>query len=261
MKKNLIDVIFASQKRMNVLLLLKEGPREIEELLACINTNRQTLLPQMKVLKEHHLILHENDTCELSTIGKLIVHKLVPLSNLTNVIDSDVDYWGTHDLNFIPSHLLERINELGTCRILHPPLERMHEVHAEFNEISKDQKFQYSITTFFYPHFLEIFAELTANKVNMHVIISQVLFDRLKTQNIEELKEIISNKLVHLYVYRKKMDFLSFVFNENTVMMSPLSINRDFDNKHIICKSPDAVRWAREVFEHYLKNSIQIISV
>ena len=70
MKKTLIDVIFASEKRKAVLLLLKEEPKETQDILKSLDTTRQALLPQMKVLEEHHLVSHYNDTYELTTIGK-----------------------------------------------------------------------------------------------------------------------------------------------------------------------------------------------
>ena len=52
MKKALLDVLYASDKRMRVLLLLKEEPKETQELLKFLDTTRQALLPQMKILEE-----------------------------------------------------------------------------------------------------------------------------------------------------------------------------------------------------------------
>lgn len=115
MKKRLLDVLFASEKRTNVLLFLQDGAKEMATLLELLDTKRNSLLPQMKILEEHHLIIHYNDTYELTTIGKLIVDDMIPLLDKTDVIDIDVDYWGSRDLDFIPPHLLEKIGHLKNC--------------------------------------------------------------------------------------------------------------------------------------------------
>ncbi|WMW22004.1 winged helix-turn-helix domain-containing protein [Methanolobus mangrovi] len=258
MKKRLLDVIFASDKRKNVLLLLQNGPQEMDALLKSLETTRQASLPQMKILEEHYLVFHYNDIYELTTIGKLIVDWMKPLLSTINVFDSDVQYWRTHDFSFMPTDLFKRINELESCTIKSPSTEMMYDAHADFNQMTKAHEFQFSITSFFYPHFTDIFMELLSNDVDMHVIISQNLFDKLKAENYQDIERLVNNKSVHLYVYQKKMQFLAFVFNETSVMMSPLKISGEFDNKHIVCKGPDAVRWAQDFAEYYLKDSIPL---
>ncbi len=250
-----------SEKRKGVLLSLREGAKEMETLLRSLNTTRQALLPQIRILEEHYLVSHDRDTYELTTIGKLVVDDMFPLLGVVGVFDIDIDYWGTHDLAFIPPHLLKRIDELGECRIMSPSTEKMYEAHHEFNQESKKQKSQFSITTFFYPNFSDIFSELLSNDVDMYVIVSQSLFDKLRTDSYTNLKRLIADKLVRFYVYPGKMEFLSFVFNQSTVMMSPLKINNEFDNRHVLCRNPDAVEWAKELFEYYLKDSVPITEI
>ncbi|TGC06499.1 hypothetical protein CUN85_12890 [Methanolobus halotolerans] len=66
----MLDVIFASEKRKNVLLMMHDGPQDMETILKSLKTTRQALLPQIKVLEKHNLISHSNDTYKLTTMGK-----------------------------------------------------------------------------------------------------------------------------------------------------------------------------------------------
>lgn len=261
MKKPLLDALFMSEKRKNTLLLLQDGAREMEDLLSSLDTTRTALLPQIRVLEEYNLVSHEKDTYELTPIGKLIVDNMAPLVHTTEALDVDIDYWGTHDISFIPPDLLERMNELTPCDIMSPSTEKMYEAHYEFNQMTKEQKFQFSITSFFYPNFPLIFEELLSSGVEMHIIVSQSLFDKLKADNYEDLEKIIGHKLTKFYVYPRKMNFLAFVFNETSVMLSPLKSSGEFDNRHVLCKSPSAVQWAKEFSEYYLKMSVQITEI
>jgi len=78
MKQSLFDVLFMSEKRTKVLLLLKDGLQEMQCFLSSLNTTRQTLLPQVRMLEEHHLVNQHIDTYELTTIGKLVVGEVAP---------------------------------------------------------------------------------------------------------------------------------------------------------------------------------------
>jgi len=258
MKKPLIDVLFKSEKRKEVLLLLQDQAKEMEYLLQSLDTTRQALLPQIRVLEEHHLVSHDKDTYELTTIGKLIVDKIAPLINTVNTFDVDIDYWGTHSLNFIPPHLLKRINELGICKILNPSITDMYSVHDRFFEMSKYSTFQFAITATFYPHFPKLFYELIPHNINVHIVMTTDLFEKLQTENREEVAKFCNSKLIHFYVYPENIELLSFLYNEHNIMLSPLMNNGEFDNKHIECCNPSALKWGKELFEHYLEKSTLI---
>ena len=86
MHKPLCDVLVMSEKRKGVLLLLQDGSKEMQYILTALNTTRQALLPQTKVLEEHYLVDHYDDTYELTTIGKLIVDEMAPLVNTTEAL-------------------------------------------------------------------------------------------------------------------------------------------------------------------------------
>ena len=59
MDKALIDLLFMSQKRKDLLLLLKNGGKTIEEIIGTLNVNPTGMLPQIKKLKDEHLVLQE----------------------------------------------------------------------------------------------------------------------------------------------------------------------------------------------------------
>jgi len=259
MVKPLLDVVFMSEKRKGVLLLLRDGAKEMEYLLRFLDTTRQALLPQIRILEEHHLVDHCKDVYELTAIGRLVADEMLPLLGTLEVLEMDVEYWGTHNLDFIPPNLLKRINELGKCRIMSPSTEKVHEADDEFIETST--QYHYSITTFFYPNFMDLFSRMLSKGTNLHVIISQNLFDKLRTNNYSDIQKLLSNELVHFFVSSKKINFLYFVFSEHYLLISPLKNTGEFDNKYVFCKTPSAIDWAREVFDYYLKDSKPITEI
>lgn len=92
MNRPLLDVIFASERRKGVLLLLQNGPKQMEDILTSLDTTRQSLLPQVRVLEEHHLVSHFDDSYGLTTVGKLVAEKISPLIDTLKALDIDIDY-------------------------------------------------------------------------------------------------------------------------------------------------------------------------
>jgi len=261
MKKRLLEIIFASEKRKSLLLLLKNGPQEIEDVILSLNTTRQSLLPQIKILVEHYLLDYNNSICRLTRTGELVVSKMNTLVGTIEVLDIDIDYWGTHDLSFIPPHVLSRIDFLEECTIIKPSITESYEENNDFFEASKISQSLYGVTTFFHPNFAEYFSELISRNVNLHFIVTKDLLNKLKNDKPQVLKDLINSPLMHLYVYNKEMKCASFSYNDYYTKIRPLTISGDFDIRYVLCSGSTSIKWGNELFNYYLKNSSPITEI
>ncbi|TGC09526.1 helix-turn-helix transcriptional regulator [Methanolobus halotolerans] len=258
MKKPLLDVIFASEKRKNVLLLLQDGPQGMEILLKSLDTTRQSLLPQVRILEEHHLVDHYDDTYELTTIGKLIIDEMKPLLYTIKVFDKDIDYWGNHDLSYIPPHFLQRIDELRECRAIKPSITDLYEIDEEFHEASKRSESHSVITTYIHPEFYRLVYEMMNNNVQMYFVFPPDLLDQLQPARYAELIEVSKSEFVHIFVYPKKVGFLFFAFNDTHSMLSLTTNNGKFDGRYLLCRYKKSLEWEKDLFDYYLKESTPI---
>jgi len=261
MKKLLLDVIFASEKRKRVLLLLKDGAQGMEFLLRSLNTTRQALLPQTKVLEEHYLVVHYEDTYELTTIGKLVVDKMAPLINTVETFENDIDYWGTRNLDFIPSHLFEKMGKLQNCEIICPTLTELFSVHKSLNPEYSVSTSVYTVTTILYPNFDSIIRELLESGLTLYYIFSQELFDKVRAEYRAEFADFIKNRSFNMYVYNKNMNLSYFTFDSVHSLICMLKNNGEFDHKFMLCKEKSAVEWTQKLYEYYLRDSTPIIEI
>ncbi len=258
MKKVLLDVLFMSGKRKNTLLLLKDGPQEMEYFLKRLGTTRQALLPQIRVLEEHYLITHDKDTYRLTPIGKLIIKDMIPLLDVLDVIDGNIEYWGTHKLDFMPPQLFERMYELKTCAFIELPLHEIFEENKQFTEGAKRSKTVYTITSYAFPNFEKTLYELIANNVSISIIITKELFEKLVGEHFSKIKEIIGVPNIRLYMYPHTLDFLQISINDYNILLELLTKEGNYGSKNVICSTEIALEWGKELFEHYLKYSIPI---
>jgi len=93
MRSSLITILLSSEKRTDLLLLLKEKPRTIDEINDKFDTNSVATLPQLKKLKENGLVVQENKVYDLSLLGRIVVRKMEPLVKTFRFLEDDQDYW------------------------------------------------------------------------------------------------------------------------------------------------------------------------
>jgi predicted transcriptional regulator len=262
MKEPLLDVIFASEERKNTLLLLHGGPKDMEYLLKSLDTSRKALLPQIRILEKHHLVGHSADTYDLTTLGRIIVDKMLPLLGTVEVFDSDIDYWGTRDLEFIPPHLYTRLQELGTCTMVTAvPLTEVYEPSKQAVENAKRSTYQFSVTTFLFPTFPLLLEDFGKNGTNMRLVVSTELLTKIKEGQNGHLRELLKSDLNELYLYPKRMGFMAFGHNDFSFMMRIFNKSGIYDHKYVSFYSPSALIWAKELFEYYLRDSTPIIEI
>lgn len=256
--KSLLELIFSSEKRKNILLHLQDGPKEMTELMEALDTTRQILLPQAKILSERHLIRRIDDMYELTTLGRLVVDDMLPLIGTASLLDSGCDYMGTHYLDFIPENLLKRLRELESCKLIEVPLAQLFDIDEHFFEEAKRTKFLYMVTAFMFPTFGKIFSELAAADVKISVIVSTDLYEKLLHDNSEELQDLLENKNVSFFLYPENFDFVSFSLTDHSILLRLLTQEGNYDNKKIMFSSDSAREWGREFFEFYKSKSEEI---
>jgi predicted transcriptional regulator len=89
MRSTLITILLSSEKRTELLLLLKERPRKIGEINNELNTNSVAILPQLKKLKENGLVIQQDRIYELSLLGRIIVRKMESLVKAFRQLEKD----------------------------------------------------------------------------------------------------------------------------------------------------------------------------
>ncbi|QLC48820.1 winged helix-turn-helix domain-containing protein [Methanolobus zinderi] len=255
MKKSLIEVIFMSEKRKKVLLLLQDGPMRMDALLDALNTNRQGLLPQIKILEDHHLITKEGDLCSLTTIGEQVVKRMSSLLGIAEVLDNDIDYWGSRELAFIPPALLERLYELEPCTIIEPDMSDLYEMNRKFSEKVRISESMNMVTTFLYPDFFDLFSDYMKHGVKISLIVSTELADKIMTDYRNEFRELMKKGRLNMFVSDLDIPFLSIAQNDHCIFLRLLKKELAFDSKQVMCCSQHARRWGKDFFNYYLENS------
>ena len=180
------------------MLLLKNGGKTIEEIVDTLNVTPTGMLPQIKKLKDEHLVLQEDKEYRLTPLAEILVEKMEPLLDTLQVIEENVGYWQERDLTALPREFLERLNELKSYFIVRPDPDNIFEPPAIFLEnIEKSRKIL-SFSSIFHPIFSETFLANKDDDTEITLIVTEKIYERLKTDFEGELR---------LYLTREKRSF------------------------------------------------------
>ena len=251
MGSSLSDTVWLSDKRLNLLLLLMEGPRNIDQIKTSLNVTSRGMMPQIKKLKEKYLIVEEGDQYCLSTIGELIVEKMLPLLNTIEMVNNDNAYLEEHDLSELPPKLFRRLYELGNYLLIEPDLNHTFEIPREFTENLLKSKNIKSIISFYRPEYPDIYCELMEHAESMSLIMTPPVFERMKQSCNSKMIRLIRAPHIHVYIFPENRRPPGLDTSDRFTYISFLDKNGRYDHKDIMSFDESALKWGDELFDYY----------
>lgn len=235
----------------------------METLLESLDTNRTALLPQIKILRESHLISKDKreDMYELTTIGKLIVDEMEHFLLTAEMFGGDYDFMGTHYIDFIPEHLLKRLPELGPYDVVDISINDFFDMDQDLFDDSVRSHYWFEITSTLHPQFHDFYVKMTDYVTDVAIIMTQEVYEKAKTDYYDEFRELIDLDLISLYIYPEDLRFISFMMSGESIKFRLFTEKMHPDNQRLIFTGPEVLEWGKEFFDHYRKRSTPIVEI
>lgn len=256
MDRMLIDLLFMSQKRKDLLILLRDGGKTIEEIVDTLNVTPTGMLPQIKKLKEEFLIIQDDKEYRLTHLAEILVEKMKPLLDILEVIEEHKNFWQERDLSDLSPEFLERLNELKPYSLVKPDPDKIFETSPVFLKNIEKSKRILSLSSIFHPAFPEIFLRIEGEDIEITLIVTERIYERLKKDFGEELKLYIARKNRQLFVCTDELKIAMLTKTEHFMMADFLTWKGAYDQESIVAFEPASLKWAEELILHY-KNQAQ----
>lgn len=250
----LIKTIFLSEKRKNVLvLLLKEGPKNIDEIKEALDVNSSALMPQIKKLLKWDLVTYDpvEGVYKLSDMGVLIVEKIEEFLNIINIYVENHEYWETRDLSEIPYHMRKRIGNLEHCELLEADRDCLFEFHPVFVENVLASKYIMMASSTFQPQTVSIFSKLLKNESKVSFVLTEQVFDKFFDDFPDQFKCFLSHENMSISMRSGHIGPLTFVVTDTFMALWLFDKNGRFDGTTLISYEESALKWGRELFTYY----------
>jgi predicted transcriptional regulator len=262
MNIQLLELIFLSEKRKDLLLFLREGPKTIEEIKTNLDVGAVAILPQIKKLRESSLVLKKENVYSLSPLGIAIAGNMKSMIDLLKVFGIRYDYWSTHSIDCIPATLRKRIGELSNCSFseTHDGT-RLFEPHREFVENIRISKKMSGISSIFHPLYPSLFLNFAKMGMDVSILVTLPVYVRIKEEFKAELNGFIKFENANFYVCSEKIEF-SYAVTDRFLSLSLPFLDGRFDYKEdFMSFDPAAIQWGEDLFAYYRDLSAKITEI
>ncbi|MEZ5336563.1 MAG: winged helix-turn-helix domain-containing protein [Methanolobus sp.] len=258
MKASLVDIILNSEKRKNVLLLLMEGEKSRDEIKTSLNVTSTALIPQIKKLKEHGLVIQNGDYYILTNMGKVLVANMIPLLNAVEVFEENRKYWLNRDLNGIPESIMKRFGELGNCIIIEPDLNYLFEFPKEFTENIHKAKYVMAFNAYFHPEYPALYSSLAEKGIHISLVTTDSVHKRMQTDYAEETKKFIGYKNTEMFVSDEMTGLATLVTTDRFLFLCFFNNQEHYDHTILMSFDSKALQWSKELFSHFKERAEKI---
>lgn len=252
MRSSLITLLLSSEKRTDLLLLLKEKPRTIEEINSELDTNSVAILPQLKRLKESGLVVQEDRVYSLSLLGKILVRRMESLVKAFRLLEDNYDYWPGVKPGGIPPvffKLMEELMAYVSDRYHGDDSSSMYQEVTEALCSSKQILLIISYPDLRYPG---ICAEHAKKGMKVSVILTQPIFEKFRVEFKPELDTLLRLENSEIYVLSSEITPPTVAVTDTMVLTRFSSGKNDGSEKNsMVSFGEKAVQWGQELFEHF----------
>jgi predicted transcriptional regulator len=251
MRSSLITVLLSSEKRTDLLLLLKEKPRTIEEINDKLDTNSVAILPQLKKLKEIGLVVYENKFYDLSLFGRIIVMKMEPLVKAFRLFDDNYEYWSSLKPGEIPPGFFKLMEEFVTNMPGNYYEDDISSVYQQMIEAISNSKKVFLLISTPNSRYSGICADQAKKGFKVSIILAQHIFRKNISGFQRELDTLHLLGSPELYVLENKIIPPNIVVTDTMVLTCFPAKNTEGKNSSIVGFGKDAVRWGLELFDYF----------
>ncbi len=251
MKNSLIDIILNSEKRKNVLLLLIEGEKSRDEIKRSLNVTSTALIPQIKKLKEHGLVIQKNDHYVLTDMGKVLVENMLPFLRAVDVFEENDTYWLNRDLSGIPGPILKRFGELGNYLMIESDRNYLFEFPKEFMENIGKSRYIMAFNAYFHPEYPKLYSKLASEGIKVSLVLTDPVYERMRKDYMEDLQKFRDFPDTALSVLNEASGLATLVNTDRFLFLCFFDNHGQYDHRMIMSFDSSALQWSRELFEHF----------
>ncbi|OPY25594.1 MAG: hypothetical protein A4E23_00029 [Methanomethylovorans sp. PtaU1.Bin073] len=255
MQASQINFVWLSEKRMNLLSYLREGPKDIEQVKSFFGVTSRLIVPEIKKLVKTGIILESDGMYTLSNIGKLNLENLEDFIDTAELIEKDIDFWENSDLTAIPSDLYQRIGELKDSTIYVYDLDDIFDSPKQFKETIATAKDIIAFMPFLPPTFPTSYLEPISRGAHVSIILTKSIMEKMKREFPKEYDQHRKSPNCKMFTCAEDVLRPMVVAHDNFLLLGFFKHNGIYGNKELMSYDKKAIEWGRALCRHYMSIS------
>lgn len=247
-----IKYILTSTMRSKLLLIMYDGPKNLEELRNELKKPSATILHGLKELENINLIKKVQKQYQLTSSGYLLATNMVKLIENWASINNDVSFWNNHTLEDIPEEFLKNMHLLKDVTYVKSTTSDLSNAFNKYIQlISNSEELKIIMPIYSENHFKHIIELLNNNKLKyLELIISNDILNSVKSNDSFE-KSLLKNKKVKIICIKKNLK-LFLTYSKEFMSLTLFFKDGHYDDSQImIGKSKKSRKWGENIINYY----------
>jgi predicted transcriptional regulator len=238
--------------RTRILFSLQDGPQATPDLTQAVEASITSVLHSTKAMIAEGTVERGPEGFSLTNTGRIKMALLAELINGLAALDECNGFWLSHDLSGIPSELKIRIGQLaGGTVIQDEPADPLKSQTAFIEAVAQAQEVQ-GVSPITAPGYQEMILAALERGAKVSLILTKSIISKIDP---DALQAAFAYENFQLYEISDAK--VAFTVTDKLVSIALFNLDGSYDpQQDLICEGPEAVRWGRELFEHYLEQAL-----
>lgn len=255
--KGLLSLVALSEKRRDILLMLLDEPKTLKQIKDYFKVTSPEILPQIRKLEKDNLIYQDSKNYFLTEVGEIVTGSFDRLFRTLKVFEKDMGFWKEHSIG-IPGEYRLRLYELGDYVITKSSQTEIFKPHDEYVKHLLKSKWVKGFSPALHPEYPRVVTMLAENGVDVSLVITGQVFEKLKNGHKNELQKYLSLKNASLKICDEEHK-VAFTTSDRFLSMRLFLKDGTYDfYKNIISYEKSALKWGEDLFRYIERRSEKV---
>ena len=254
----LIQSIFSSRLKSQILLSVVEGPKQLSELRDVTGSTSQAIIPKIRSLERLSLIEPCDHGYGITPIGRILATKIGDLVMTIGELMQHREFWATHDIEGIPHPFLYQIGDLIGTEVKFDTTDNMFHVYSHFVTILQQAEYIHGISSVMSPAVADVLSERVIAGIPVELVVSHKVVEGLMQEPfLSKIQELKQYKNFKIWVVNEPLNLGITVTDKHLSLGLNKTINNVYDSSADMYSSdPKAREWAERLFQYYRDRAV-----
>lgn len=248
-----VQSIFSSRLKIQILLSVAGGPKQLSELRDVTGSTSQAIIPKIRSLERISLVEQCDHGYAVTPIGKILATKIGDLVMTLGELMQHRDFWATHDIEGIPQPFLSQIGDLISTDVKYDTTDNMFHVYTHFVSILQQAGYIHGISSVMNPQIADVLSERVVAGIPVELVVNRSVAEGLMQEPfVSKMKELRPYGHFKIWLIDEPLHLGITVTDKHLSLGLNKKVSAVYDSSADMYSSdPRARDWAERLFRYY----------
>lgn len=249
----LIQSIYSSRLKIQILLSVIDKPKSLSELREVTGSTSQAIIPKIRGLERLFLLEPSDHGYQITPSGRILAAKIADFVMTLGELTKHQEFWGTHDIEGIPSPFLDKIGDLYDSDIKFDTTDDMFHVYTHFISVLQQGAYIHSISSVMNVAVAEVLAQRIAAGIPVELVVNRSVAEGLMQEPfVSGMQTLKPYDHFKIWMVDEPLHLGITVTDKHLSLGLNKRIGAVYDSSADMDSSdPKAREWAENLFRYY----------